>query len=101
MRLFRLPGQSLYGLSADALVPCPPERPKYRTKVEGLINVRSGGFFALHQDYFIVTRNLTVSYLDLVPFNSFTVTLGFSSVYQDCKKHGTSTPLLRRGRLPA
>jgi hypothetical protein len=43
-------------------------------------------FFALHRDYFIVTRNFTAVYLDLVPFNSFTVTLGFSTIYRDWQK---------------
>jgi hypothetical protein len=79
-------------------------------------------FFARHQDYFIVTRNLTAIYRDLLPFNSFTVTLGFAVIYRDWparttetnsqsgllhsfgragKKRGTLTPLLRLGGLPA
>jgi hypothetical protein len=70
------------GLSADALVPCPPERPKYRTKVKDFVIVRSGGFFARHQDYFIVTRNFPAVYLGLLPFRSFTVTLGFAGIYR-------------------
>ena len=64
-RLFRLPGQSLHraaGLRAGAV------------------------FFALHRDYFILTRNFTAIYQDLVPFNSFIVTREFSSVYQDWQK---------------
>jgi hypothetical protein len=48
-------------------------------------------FFALHRDYFIVTRNFTAVYLDLVPFNSFTVTLGFAAVYRDWQKTSTAT----------
>jgi hypothetical protein len=43
-------------------------------------------FFARHRDYFIVTQNFTAIYLDLVPFNSFTVTLGYSAVNQDWQK---------------
>jgi hypothetical protein len=43
-------------------------------------------FFALHRDYFIVTRNFTAVYLDLVPSSSFIVTLGFSSIYRDWQK---------------
>jgi len=43
-------------------------------------------FFALHRDYFIVTRNFSFTYRDLVPFNSFTVTLGYSSIYLDWRK---------------
>ena len=31
-------------------------------------------FFALHRDYFIVTRNFAAVYLDLLPFRSFTMT---------------------------
>jgi hypothetical protein len=64
-RLFRLPGQSLRraaGHRAGAL------------------------FFARHLDSFIVTRNFIAVYLDLVPFLSFTVTLGSSSINQDWQK---------------
>jgi hypothetical protein len=64
-RQFRLPGQSLRraaGHRAGAL------------------------FFALHRDYFIVTRNCTAIYLDLQPFRSFTVILGFAAIYQDWQK---------------
>jgi hypothetical protein len=43
-------------------------------------------FFALHRDYFIVTRNFTAVYRDLVPFNSFTVTRGFTAIYRDWQK---------------
>jgi hypothetical protein len=52
-RQFHLPGQSLRraaGHRAGAL------------------------FFAQHRDYFIVTRNFSAVYLDLVPSRSFTVT---------------------------
>jgi hypothetical protein len=43
-------------------------------------------FFALHRDYFAVTRNFAAVYLDLVPFHNFTVTLGFATVYWDWQK---------------
>jgi hypothetical protein len=33
-----------------------------------------------------VTRNFTAIYLDLLPFNSFTMTLGFAAVYRDWQK---------------
>jgi hypothetical protein len=52
-------------LSADALAPC---------------------FFALHRDYIVVTRNFAAVYQDLVLFNSFIVTTGFSSIYRDWQK---------------
>jgi hypothetical protein len=52
-------------LSADALVPC---------------------FFALHRDYFVVTRNFTTIYLDLVPLHNFTVTRNISAIYRDWQK---------------
>ena len=42
--------------------------------------------FCSHQDYFVVTRNCTAVYLDLLPFRSFTVTLGFESTYLDWQK---------------
>jgi hypothetical protein len=42
--------------------------------------------FCSHRDYFVVTRNFTDIYLDLLPFNSFTVTLGYSAVSQDWQK---------------
>jgi hypothetical protein len=53
----------------------------------GAVGRRAGAlFFALHRDYFIVTRNFTAIYLDLLPFNSFTVTLGFAATYRDWQK---------------
>jgi hypothetical protein len=42
--------------------------------------------FCSYRDYFIVTQNIAAIYRDLVPFNSFTVTLGFAAVYQDWQK---------------
>ena len=53
------------GLPAIALAPC---------------------FFARHLDSFIVTRNFSAIYLDLLPFNGFTVTLGYSAIYRDWQK---------------
>jgi hypothetical protein len=51
-----------------------------------LAGQRAGAvFFALHRDYFVVTRNFAAIYLDFVPFNSFTVTLGFAA-YRDWQK---------------
>ena len=43
-------------------------------------------FFTWHQDNFVVIRNFTAVYQDLVPFRSFTVTLGFSALYRDWQK---------------
>jgi hypothetical protein len=43
-------------------------------------------FFALHRDNFIMTRNFTAVYLDLLPLHNFTVTLGFAATYQDWQK---------------
>jgi len=43
-------------------------------------------FFAVHLDYFVVTRNITAIYRDLLPFRSFTVTRGYSSTYRDWQK---------------
>jgi hypothetical protein len=58
-----------------------------RDSIFGLAGRRAGAlFFARHQDYFIVTRNFTAVYLDLVPFRSFTVTRGYSSTYRDWQK---------------
>ena len=66
-RLFHLPGQSLCRAAGH----------------------RTGAlFFALHRDYFVVTRNFTAVYLDLVHFRSFTVTLSYSAVNQDWQKTG-------------
>jgi hypothetical protein len=52
-----------------------------------LAGQRAGAlFFARHLDYFVVTRNFTAVYLDLLPSNSFTVTLGFAALYRDWQK---------------
>jgi hypothetical protein len=66
---------------------CHPDKSCCQDKVNRAAGQRAGAlFFARHQDYFIVTRNFTAIYLDLVPFHSFTVTLGYSAVYQDWQK---------------
>ena len=58
-----------------------------RDSIFGAVGRRAGAFFfALHRDYFVVTRNFAAIYLDLLPFHSFTVTLGFASVYRDWQK---------------
>jgi hypothetical protein len=55
--------------------------PATKTKSMWVGGRRAGAlFFALHLDYFAVTRDFTLIYRDLVPFNSFTVTSGLSSV---------------------
>jgi hypothetical protein len=48
-------------------------------------------FFALHQDYFIVTPNFTAIYQDLVPLNGFIVTRNFLPFTGTGKKRGTAT----------
>jgi hypothetical protein len=59
----------------------------YRDSIIGAVGRRAGAlFFARHLDYFIVTRNITAIYLDLLPFNSFTVTRGYSAIYRDWQK---------------
>jgi hypothetical protein len=64
-----------------------PDSFVYRDSIFGLAGRRAGAlFFARHLDYFIVTRNFAAIYLDLLPFNSFTVTLGFAIVYRDWQK---------------
>jgi len=60
-----------------------------RDSIIGLAGRRAGTlFFARHRDYFIVTRNFTANYLDLVPSSSFTLTLCFSPIYRDWQKTG-------------
>jgi hypothetical protein len=48
-------------------------------------------FFARHRDYFIVTRNFTAVYLDLVPSRSFTMTRSPLPSTGTSKKQGTAT----------
>jgi hypothetical protein len=64
-----------------------PDSFVYRDSIIGAVGRRAGAFFfARHLDYFIVTPNFTAFYLDLVPFNNFTMTTGFSSTYRDWQK---------------
>ena len=58
----------------------------------GLAGRRAGAlFFALHRDYFIMTRNFNVIYLHLVPFRSFTVTRRSLPSTRTGKKQCTAT----------
>ena len=58
-----------------------------RNSIFGLAGRRAGVlFFAHYLDYFIVTRNFTNIYLDLLPSRSFTVTLGYVTIYRDWQK---------------
>jgi hypothetical protein len=60
-----------------------PDSFVYLDSIIGAVGRRAGAlFFAVHRDYFIVTRNFTTVYLDLVPSRSFTVARGYSSVYR-------------------
>jgi hypothetical protein len=69
-----------------------PDSFLYRDSIIGAVGRRAGTlFFALHRDYFIVTRNFTAVYLDLVPFRSFTVTRDFLPSTGTGKKQGTAT----------
>jgi hypothetical protein len=43
-------------------------------------------FFARHRDYFVVTRNFTAVYRDLVPSSNFIVTQGYLPTYRDFAK---------------
>jgi hypothetical protein len=53
---------------------------------------RSGvSFFARYLDYFIVTRNFTAIYRDLVPSRQFIVTRNFSATYRDWPARTTET----------
>jgi hypothetical protein len=64
-----------------------PDSFVYRDSIIGAVGRRSGAsFFARHRDYFIVTRNFTAVYLDLLPSPNFTVTRNYSAVYQDWQK---------------
>jgi hypothetical protein len=63
-----------------------------RDSIIGAVGRRAGAlFFARHRDYFVVTRNFTAIYRDLVPFNSFIVTLGSRPFTWTGKKLGTAT----------
>ena len=61
--------------------------PSTGTKSVGLAaNAQVSWFLLTHLDSFIVTRQLSSTYRDLVPFRHFTVTSDFSTVYQDLQK---------------
>jgi hypothetical protein len=88
-RLFRLPGQHLWA--------------GWPTRWRLV--------FCSHQDYFIVTRNFTAVYLDLLPFRNLTVTQNFSAIFRDSltlvllgqgrsKKQVTATPRFKAGQAP-
>jgi hypothetical protein len=63
-----------------------------RDSTVGLVGRRAGAlFFCSHRDYFIVTRNFTAVYLDLLPFRSFTVTRSSPPSSGTGKKQGTAT----------
>jgi hypothetical protein len=73
----------------------------------------AGGLvFCSHRDYFVVTRKLHCPLSGLVTVSQLHRDPKLTAVYRDsltlaplgqgrCKKRGTATPLLRRGRLPA
>jgi hypothetical protein len=66
-----------------------------RDSIFGLAGRRAGAlFFARHLDCFIMTRNFTAVYRDLVPFNNFTLTSNYSATYRDWQK--TTAPRRRR-----
>ena len=72
-----------------------------RDSTVGLVGRRTGAlFFARHRDYFIVTRNFIAVYLDLIPFRSFTVTLGCTAIYQDWQKIRHRDPPPSSGQAP-
>jgi hypothetical protein len=66
--------------------------PATETKSMWAAGRRAGAlFFARHRDYFIVTRNFTAIYRDLVLSSSFTVTRNFLPSTGTGKKRGTAT----------
>ena len=63
-----------------------------RDSIFGLAGRRAGAlFFARNLDYFVVTRNFTAVYLDLVPFRNFIVTRGSLPSTGTGKKRCTAT----------
>jgi len=90
IRQFRLPGQHHW---------------RCRPTLWCLACLPAGRFFALHRDYFIMTRNFTAIYVDLLPSHSFTVTRNSlpstgPDSYRDGKKRGTATLRYRSGQAP-
>jgi hypothetical protein len=64
-----------------------PDCSCYRDSDNRAAGRRAGAlFFARHLDYFIMTRNFTAIYRDLVPSRQITVTLGLASIYRDWQK---------------
>jgi hypothetical protein len=62
------------------------------TKSIGLqANARVSWFLQHHQDNFIVTRQLSSIYRDLIPSRQITVTRYLSSLTRTCKNHATAT----------
>ena len=83
-----------YQISVPSLLP-------FTGTIIGAVGRRAGAlFFALHRDYFIMTRNFTAVYQDLVPFRSFTVTRSSLPSTGTGKKHGTATLRYRSGQAP-
>jgi hypothetical protein len=95
----------------DKFVPCPniyalkfciiykilwhPDSFVSRDSIIGAVGRRAGAlFFALHRDYFVVTRNFAAVYRDLVPLRNFTVTLGLLAIYRDWQKTRHRDPSL-------
>jgi glycogen debranching enzyme len=71
-----------------------------RDNIFGLAGRRAGVvFFARHQDSFIVTRNFTAVYLDLVPSHNFTVTQYLLPFTGTGKKQGTAIRRLAERHL--
>ena len=57
-----------------------------RDSIFGLAGRRASVFFARHLEYFIMTRNCSSTYRDLVPFRSFNMTQNYSSVSRAWQK---------------
>jgi hypothetical protein len=69
-----------------------PDSFVYLDGIFGAVGPRAGTlFFARHQDYFIMTRNFSAVYLDLLPSRNFTVTRNSLASTGTGKKRGTAT----------
>jgi hypothetical protein len=69
-----------------------PDSTVSRDSIFGLAGRRAGAlFFALHRDYFIVTRNFIATCRDLVPSRQFIVTRKFRPSTRTGKKQVTAT----------
>jgi len=60
--------------------------PTYRDSIGLQANAQVSWFLQRHLDYFIVTRQISFTYRDLVPFRQFIVTSDLSPIYQDVQK---------------